>query len=296
MNADRSQPDGGLFELLVALAYYRDGWETAFAPERPGVAKTHDLNVRKGRSRWAVECKRMDRSSYEARERVRGEELARPVHRLALAAGRSIYMQIAFDAELDAIPDDYLALHASAYLGAAGANYWSDEHGIGTIREIDWTLAREVLAEDDVYYGSSRMVELLIGRYDHDFALSMSGKWLPSRTRPFWASAVYQARVVGWRNQSATAIRKKAKHFRATVAKATAKLPTEQPGGVPVGVETWAGSLADGVRHLLNKLEMMDFDQGMSRLRLVYGAYFALEVSTRSDESWAIEEIGRAHV
>src|SRR3546814_2464703 len=70
MNADRSQPDGGLFELLVALAYYRDGWETAFAPERPGVAKTHDLNVRKGRSRWAVECKRMDRSSYEARERV----------------------------------------------------------------------------------------------------------------------------------------------------------------------------------------------------------------------------------
>src|SRR3546814_5161194 len=84
------------------------------------------------------------------------------------------------------ISDDYLALHASAYLGAAGANYWSDEHGIGTIREIDWTLAREVLAEDDVYYGSSRMVELLIGRYDHDFAHSMSGKWLPSRTRPFW--------------------------------------------------------------------------------------------------------------
>lgn len=295
MNADRSQPDGGLFELLVALAYYRDGWETAFAPERPGVAKTHDLNVRKGRSRWAVECKRMDRSSYEARERVRGEELARPVHRLALAAGRSIYMQIAFDAELDAIPDDYLALHASAYLGAAGANYWSDEHGIGTIREIDWTLAREVLAEDDVYYGSSRMVELLIGRYDHDFAHSMSGKWLPSRTRPFWASAVYQASVVGWRNQSATAICKKAKHFRATVAKATAQLPTDQPGVVHVGVETWAGSLADGVRHLLNKLEMMDFDPGTSRLRWVYGEYFAPEVSTRSDEGWAIEETSASY-
>src|SRR3546814_12232958 len=77
MNADRSQPDGGLFELLVALAYYRDGWETAFAPERPGVAKTHDPNVRKGRSRWAVECKRMDRSSYEARERENGRAAGR---------------------------------------------------------------------------------------------------------------------------------------------------------------------------------------------------------------------------
>lgn len=290
MNADRSQPDGGLFELLVALAYARDGWDTMFVPERPGIAKTHDLSVRKGRSKWAVECKRMDRSSYEARERARGEELARAVHRLALAAGRSIYMQIAFDAELEVIPGDYLAGHAAAYLDGTGANHWRDANGIGTIREIDWSLAHDVLAKDDVYYGSSRMIELLISRYDHDFAHSMAAKWRPSRTRPFWASAVYQASVVGWRNRSNEAIRKKAKHFRATVAKAAAQLPKDRPGVVHVGVETWSGTTTDGVRHLLNKLEMMDFDPGDTRLRWVYGEYFAPEVTTRSDESWAIEE------
>jgi hypothetical protein len=295
MNADRSQPDGGLFELLVALAYSRDGWETMFVAERPGIAKTHDINVRKGRSRWAVECKRMDRSSYEARERVRGEDLARPVHGLALAAARSIYMQIAFDAELEAVPDDYLAAHAAAYLDGSGPNYWRDEHGIGTIREIDWSLAHEVLAKDDVYYGSSRMIELLIGRYDHDFAHSMAGKWRPSRERPFWASAVYQASVVGWRNRSKEAIRKKAKHFRATVAKAAAQLPKDRPGAVHVGVETWSDTTTDGVRHLLNKLEMIDFDPGDTRLRWVYGEYFAPEVTTRSDESWAIEETSASY-
>src|SRR3546814_6912392 len=46
------------------------------------------------------------------------------------------------------------------------------------------TLFRSVLAKDDVYYASSRMIELLIGSYNHDFAHSMAGKWRPSRTRP----------------------------------------------------------------------------------------------------------------
>ncbi|WP_341713422.1 hypothetical protein [Erythrobacter sp.] len=295
MNADRSQPDGGLFELLVALAYHRDGWETTFVPERPGVAKTHDLNVRKGRLRWAVECKRMDRSSYEARERRRGEALARAVHALALEAGRSIHMQVAFDAELEAVPDGYLAAHVEAYLTGAGPAYWRDEYGIGTLEEIDWSLAHRVLDKDDVYYGSSRMIELLIGHYDHDFAHSMEGKWRPSRERPFWASAVYQASVVRWRNRSRQATRKKAKHFRAMVAKAAVQLPKDRPGVVHVGVETWAGGLADGVRHLLNKLEMGDFDPGDTRLRWVYGEYFAPEVTTRSDESWAIEETSASY-
>ena len=295
MTSDRRQPDGGLFELLVALAYHRDGWNVSFVPERPGIAKSHDLDASKGRQRWAVECKHMDRSSYEARERARGDQLAAPVHRLALGASRSIYMQVAFNAELDMVADNYLADRASAYLDGSGRSYWADDQGMGTIREIDWTLARRVLNADDVYYGSSRMIELLIGRYDHDFAHSMAAKWRPSATRPFWASAVYQASVVGWRNRSGEAIRKKARHFRSVVAKAAEQLPKDRPGVVHVGVESWSGNTVDYFRHILNKLEMLDFDPKDSRLRWVYGEYIAPEVTTRVDESWAIEETSASY-
>jgi hypothetical protein len=295
MNGDRSQPDGGLFELLVALAYRRNGWETEFAPERPGVARTHDIDVRKGRRRWAVECKRMDRSSYDAREKTRGEELARPVHSLALAANRSIFLNIAFDAELDSLPDDYLARRVTAFLDGTGANLWTDDQGMGTIREIDWSLARKVLAIDDVYYGSSRMIELLVGHYDHDFAHSMAAKWRPGRERPLWASAVYQASVVRWRSHSSEAVKKKARHFRTTVANAAKQLPLDCPGVVHVGVETWSGGNVDGLRHFRNKLEMVLFEPGATRLRWVYGEYFAPEVSTRSDESWALEETSASY-
>jgi hypothetical protein len=40
---------------------------------------------------------------------------------------------------------------------------------------------------------------------------------------------------------------------------------------------------------------MMDFDAGDTRLRWVYGEYFAPEVTTRSDESWAIEETSASY-
>lgn len=49
------------------------------------------------------------------------------------------------------------------------------------------------------------------------------------------------------------------------------------------------------MRHLLNRMEIIDFDPGDSRLRWAYGEYFAPEVTTRSDESCAIEETSTSY-
>ncbi len=172
----------------------------------------------------------------------------------------------------------------------ATRNRWSNEGSTGWIREIDWSLARKVLAIDDVYYGSSRMIELLIGFYDHQMVHSMAAKWMPSQNRPFWAMAVYQASVVSWHNKSAASIQRKARHFRSTIAKASKQLPKTNPGVVHVGVETWGGNSVDSARHFRNLAETRAFDPGDSRLRWVYGSYFVPELTTRSNETWAIQE------
>ncbi|CCW18787.1 hypothetical protein EBBID32_31420 [Sphingobium indicum BiD32] len=290
MNAERRQPDSGLFELLVALAYRRKGWESvSFVPETPGAGRTPDLLVSSGRRRWAVECKRMGRSTYHISEKRRGDALARRVHEISLDAGRSIEMHVAFRAELNVVPDNYLADRAEAFL-KDGTPIWDDAMGKGMIFDIDWRLARRVLAEDDVYYGSSRMIELLVGHYDHGADHSMTAKWRPSRKRPFWAETVYQASVVSWRSQSRVAVRRKARHFRSIIADANGQLPADRPGVIHVGSESWAGDIEDGVRHMQNITATREFDPGESRLRWVYGNYFAPEVTTREDESWAIEE------
>jgi hypothetical protein len=295
MNAERAQPDAGLFELVVGLAYQRAGWNAEFVPEQRGQSKTPDLLAQKGKRRWAVECKRMDRSSYQAKEKARGDALSRPVHDLALQAGRSISMTVVFDSELVELPDDYLERRAAAFQDDPTRNRWADEGGMGIIREIDWRLARKVLDVDDVYFGSTRMIELLLGRYDHDLAHNMAGRWRPARERPFWAEALYQASVVSWKNKSFEATRKKARHFRSIVADAARQLPADRPGVVHVGVESWSGGDVDAARHIFNRLEMLDFDPGESRLRWVYGEYVAPEVTTRSNESWAIEETSASY-
>lgn len=291
MTTERAQIEAGLFELLVALAYKRHGWnEVRFVPEQRGVARTPDLLVSKPRKRWAVECKRLARSGYAAQEKARGDALARPVHALALAANRSIIMRVAFDAELDAVRDDHLAERAEAYLANPRDWKWETKESIGYVREVDWRLAHRVLAKDDVYFGSSRMIELLVGRYDHDDDHSMTAKWRPARTRPFFASAVYQASVVSWRSASFAAARRKARHFKSVVAKAAGQLPGDRPGVVHVGTETWGNARIDKLRHLQNLLELHDFDPGASRLRWVYGNYTAPELTTDANETWAVNE------
>lgn len=95
MNAEKGQPEGGFFELLVALAYRLEGWpDVRFRPETPGVARTYDIDVCGPRRRWAVECKTVAVSQYELAERRRAEQLAKTAHAAALAATRSVVLEV----------------------------------------------------------------------------------------------------------------------------------------------------------------------------------------------------------
>lgn len=63
MTENTAQPDDGIYELLVAGAYARRGWDQVqFVPEAPGVAKRNDLFVERAGDGWAVEIKRAGRS------------------------------------------------------------------------------------------------------------------------------------------------------------------------------------------------------------------------------------------
>lgn len=54
----------------------------------------------------------------------------------------------------------------------------------GFIRPVNWRLTRSVMAEDFVYYGGSRMIELLAGHYQHELDYRMAAKWRQARTDP----------------------------------------------------------------------------------------------------------------
>ena len=291
MTKDRRQPDGGIYELLVALAYRRGGWtRVEFVPETPGLGKTPDLHVARRGTRWAVECKRLRESTYAQKERLMGDELSQPVHSFSLETGRSIIVDVVYHSELSSVPRDYLLKHVTRAVEEQSTLPWIDDTGMGRVRLVDWRLIRKVLSKDFVYFGSSRMIELLIGEYLHELTHSMSAKWRPWNERPNYADAVYHSSIVRWRCDAPESVSKKARHFKKILSDAESQLPPDRPGVVHVGIQGFAGGGIDFRRHLLNSLEARTFRAIGSRLKWVYGNYFVPEETTRKDESWAITE------
>lgn len=288
MNGGRAAVEPAIYELLVALAWSRHGWTTTFVPEVRGGPRSPDLIVARPRRHWAVECKRVTRTAYAENERAHGLALASPVHRLSERLGRSVVVRVAYKAELQDIPADYLEARVAEAL--EGPLQWDDAVSAGRLTPPNWRLVREVMDRDDVYYGSSRMIELASGRYDDQADHSFSGRWRPAEGRPFYASTLYHCSVVTWISTARQAQLLKAQHFRRLIADAEGQLPDDRPGVVHVGFETMNGRASERLRHLRNVVEARLYTPRNPRFRWVYGNYFAPERTTARMETWALNE------
>lgn len=258
-------------------------------PRSLGRRKTHDLNVVDGRRRWAVECKRVGRSEYAADERNHGERLAAPFHALSRAGPFSAVLEVEFKVELSEVPTEYLAGRAEGGAACTGAEQLDDEVSHGRVRQVAWRDLRPVFRCDDLYFGSSRMIQLAAGSYVAEADHSLDGDWTSSE-RPSHAHDVTRLSVVSWLSSSREAARRKAKHFRSMVAKAARQLPGDRPGAVHIGYVVVGGNGADARRDLANRLELLSFDAGESRLRYIYGNYMVPEHVTAANESAALTE------
>ncbi|KFL46098.1 hypothetical protein IL54_1511 [Sphingobium sp. ba1] len=285
---NRTVPDDALYELLVAGAYASRGWSSVkFVPE-DSTRRTPDLHVSHEGIEWAVECTRTGRSDYMAQERAAGDRLAQLALEETECRVTSISVEVIFEAELANLPERYLADRVATFL-EGGTGEWRDESGYGWIKRADLRSLRAVLRHDDIIFGASRMIELLMGQYIHAVDYRMAGAWTPAPGRPFHATAVARASVVGWVSASEEAARRKATHFRALVADKSGQL-NDRPGVLHVGYETTGGNAVEGLRHQFNLEQMETFEPRGSTLEWVYGNYMLPEHVTARMESAALTE------
>lgn len=289
--ANGAHTDTALFELLVAGAYKCRGWRSVeFVPEQRGRFRTHDLYASSGRRAWSVECKRMTGRDYDLGESAQAEVLAAQVHQIARATRRWLLLDVDFHVELADVPLDYLQKHVLAYLEKPSPSTWNDAFGSGCVRDANTFFIAKVLENDLLYFGSSRMVELISGDYREGWDYSVRADWTHANEMPFYAESVHHASIVAWRSASEAAVRRKARHFRSAVGKAASQLSAAHPGVVHVAYETRGNSSVDGLLHKLNAKEMRTFESGSSRLRWVYASYLRPEHTTKRNESWAVSE------
>lgn len=104
----RKDPDGLLFEVLVALSYAQSGWSVECLEECP--ARSADLVVRRGDQEIFVECKRLSRqTAYAETERQQFLRLWDRAKRVLLENRQWVWFKGTFHVDPAALPDDFLA-------------------------------------------------------------------------------------------------------------------------------------------------------------------------------------------
>lgn len=284
---ERRQPNGGLFELLVAAAYRREGADVRFLPEQPGVKKTHDMDVRVRGREWAVECKRLEIGEYTEKERARAREIWLPTAHELQQRGLNVLAKVQFMSELDAVSPEYLALHAVQWMsgGLLQSHRWRDCHGRGTIGLLDMSPLKALLKTDDVALHSSRMMELLTGRYKRN-AKVIQVLRATMADNPLHVEECDQAIVLDWESHSPGAIDGKARDVLKRLADGSRQLPDDRPGVVHIGFEAVDGDDVEKLRYQKIINTVSNFDAQGKPLEYVYVSWFAPESPPDSSEAF----------
>ena len=296
LGGERAQPDGGLFELLVALLWKRNGYPTVeFIPERPP-GKSPDILARSGREEWFVECKRLRKSSgYSEREREKWLAMwSRFVQHLT-RHNISLIFEITFHVELESLPDDYLVVQLAGKLPflSVPCHIASNETWDVTARPVDYRRARAHLRRYRVRVPSDQMQELLAGYRDprRGFTGAAGGAVVriggTSGNNRFLDSLSFAA-CSFWSCDAPQAVRHKARDVRRHLARAVDQLPSAGKCAVHLGLETLDGPLVEQVRLDRTKHSVVTFDTLGKDLRWVYCHLF--ESYAPPDQCWVIDE------
>lgn len=284
---EKGQPNGGLFELLVAAAYRREGADVRFLPEQPGIKKIHDMDVRVRGQEWAVECKRMEIGEYTENERARAREIWLPSAHELQRRGLNVLAKVQFSSELKEISPDYLAHHAVRWMagGMLQPHKWQDQHGSGTVALLDLAPLQTLLKTDDVALHSSRMIELLTGQYKRN-AKVIQLAHVESADNPLYIKACDQAIVLDWESRSPAAIDGKARDVLKRLADGTRQLPGDRPGVLHIGLEAVDGDEVERLRYRKIANTVSNFDAQGKPLEYVYVNWFAPESPPSSSEAF----------
>ncbi len=285
---ERRQPNGGLFEILVAGAYREIGARVAFGEETPGVGKTHDLEVEQDGVTWAVECKRLELPEYQERERAEARRLWKAPALSLVLANASALADVSFTVELDCVEDRYLAEKDKHFVENGHRRFeWSDQVSTGTITPIDLKPYQDALKETTILTVGSRTYSLLTGEYVRN-ASYVAVLNVKRADNPRFTDECDFAALLRWRSISEEAVEKRARDVRKRLSDALAQLPMNTPCAIHIGLETVEGQVVEDRRLEKMRSTIRDFDYGGKDVRAVFIHYFVPE--SPPEGSWTFDE------
>jgi hypothetical protein len=296
LTVEADNPDSGLFEILVGLLWKRNAWSNvAFVPEAPPHRRP-DLQAEFGDAKWAIECKRLAKSSeYSLAEREKWLRMWRPLSDLLRSRGHSVLLDIVFHVELSTLADDFLTDKLADKLASliSPRTVFSDNIWDVTVAPVDLAAARKHLQRNYVKYPSQQLCELVAGRRDPNrgFTSVVGGNIVrigSGRGNNRFLDTMDFAAGSFWHCDAERSIERKARDIRTRLSEAISQLPDNTPSVVHIGLETLDGVLVEAKRYERILDTVRNFDPKGKDVRWVYCHLY--QSYAPPDRGWFFDE------
>ena len=296
LSAGSGNPDSGLFEILVALLWKKNGWpEVALVPEAPP-EKRPDIRANSKNVEWAIECKRLAKSSgYSQLEREKWLRMWRHLSAYLIEKKIPAVLDIVFHVELETLPDEFLReeLAGKLPLVLPPCTMISNDQWEVRVSAVDFDAARRHLRKHLVKYPSDQLAELVAGYRDPNrgFTSVVGGRFGRiggGRGNNRFLDAMDFAAGAFWHCDAERAIERKARDIRGHLSEAVRQLPHNVRSVVHIGLETLDGVLVEAERYRRIFNTVRGFDPSGKDLRWVYCHLY--QSYAPPDETWVFDE------
>jgi len=282
--------DSCLFEILVANAYQKCGWnEVIFLPENT-THKTCYILAKRSKYELYIECKRKSKiSDYSARERQKWLKLFKPISDFLKNEEKSIILEITFHEEIHKLPSDYLekVLLPKIPLSVSGILV---DNNICTIkaRKPYFDRLKKHLFNYKVRRDSPLLLYLLFGYNQYHKGITYGVYCKLDVQFPNYINYLRWGYAAIWYCDSENALFKKASDIKKQFAEAVNQLPSNLPASVHFGIEVYDGELVELIRFKKIIYTLFNFDTKKRDVQWLYFHMFRFTVPP--DKNWEVFE------
>jgi hypothetical protein len=291
------EPDSALFEILVALLWKKNGWESvSFIPEAPP-EKRADIKAVSGDKEWFIECKRLNGSSeYSNKERKKWLKMWSYLRDSLVEKKMPVIFDIVFHVELNTLPDDFLVreLESKLPLLSLPCTIISDKQWEVSFDTVNLDKARKHLENFHFKMPSNQLAELIAGHRDYNrgFTHVVHGKIErlgKEKVNNKYLTTIDFAACAFWHCDAKESIDKKARNISKRLGEAVKQLPSNKNSVVHIGLETLDGVLVEEKRYKRIFDTVKNFDNGGKDLQWIYCHLFQSYAPPEQD--WVIDEM-----
>ena len=250
--AGRKNADSGLFEILVGLAYKRNGWsKVCLLPATPTV-KTPDLLVENEKHKYFIECKRLcTQSEYSFQERQKWLVMCDPLLEYLADRMRAFLFEITFHVELQTLDDSFIEneLIPKVDLIVEQGVVINNEIWTVNVKYIDLDRISFELQKTNVKAASPSLIKLISGEYRRDkgFTIIIRGNFCSTNNK--YIDEITFAAGIHWECDAKASYIKKARDIRRHLSEALRQVPREEPSIIHIGLDTIDGQNVEKLRY-----------------------------------------------